>query len=250
MSQAMRDAVRLHREPDPPRAPAPGPGGRGPPGGGGRGPQRSEPAIRAPWPALALAGLLPLAFALQQVGGDPAALADRFGFHPAALRTGGWTGLFTALFVHTGWMHVLLNALAALAFGAPVARRFGTAAAGAAAFGLFFMLCGVTASLGFALWPGAERAVLVGASGGVAGLMGAASRMAPPATGRLAPFLSSPVLTMAGAWLAVNLLFALTGMGMGSGSAPVAWQAHLVGYAAGLVLIAPALRLARGRRAG
>ena len=246
----MRDRLRLLREPGPSgdgfgrgNAPRPEPGG-------GFGPPRGrEPALRAPWPALALALALPLAYAAQVVGGDPAAAAERFGFRPGLLSQGGWTGLVTALFVHASWTHVIFNGLAALAFGAPVARRFGVGGAGPAAFAMFFLGCGVLGSLGFALWPGGSGAVLVGASGGVAGLMGAASRMMPPAGGRLAPFSSPPVLAMAGAWVAVNLVFAVTGLDLGSGGAPLAWQAHLAGYAAGLLLVAPALRLAGGRPA-
>lgn len=243
----MRKPAFSHREPDG-RSGVPDPWGAGGSGGstgGGRPP--SEPAIRAPWPALLLAGLLPAIYALQRVSGDPFAVADRLGFHPSLLKEGVWTGLLTAMFVHAGWMHALLNAVWALAFGAPVARRFGAGALSAAAFALFFVVCGVAGSLGFAAFHLDDASTLVGASGGVAGLMGAASRMIPPHDGRLAPLTSRPVLTMAGAWIAVNLLFAVIGLSLGGGGAPVAWQAHLFGYAAGLFLIAPALATARPR---
>lgn len=234
----------MHREPDPPqRPPSPWPEGGGRQRSDGPGPR--EPAIRAPWPALLVAASAPLGYALQHLGGDPLAAAARFGFRPALLDHGGWTGLLTSLFVHGGWAHALLNALAALAFGAPVARRFGATAAGAAAFAVFFVLCGVLGSLGFALWPGRADTVLAGASGGVAGLMGASSRMLVPPGARLAPLLSRPVATMAAAWLVTNLALALVGLDVATAGAPVAWQAHLAGYAAGLLLIGPALRLFR-----
>lgn len=185
------------------------------------------------------------AYALQVATGDPLSAADRFGFHPGRLEAGEWTGMVTSLFVHAGWAHVLLNALAALAFGAPVARRFGLRGAGPAAFLVFFVLCGVAGSLGFAALERGRDAVLVGASGGIAGLMAAASRMVPPQGERLAPLLSTPVVAMAGSWILVNAVFALTGLGAGPVEAPLAWQAHLGGYAAGLLLIAPVLALAR-----
>ena len=249
----MRPAPSAFRETDPAdrgAEPWRTPGG-GPGEGPGPRPPAHEPAFKAPWPALAMALLLVAVYGLQVATGDPMAAADRFGFRPQGLaQQGGWTGLLTALFVHAGWTHVLLNALAALAFGAPVARRFGVKGAGPAAFLVFFVLCGLAGSLGFAAWPGARDAVLVGASGAIAGLMGAASRMVPPHHGPLARFTSPPVLTMAGAWLAVNLLFAVTGLGMATAGAPMAWQAHLAGYAAGLVLIGPALALARPARPG
>ncbi len=241
----LRETDPRDRGPDPWRAPGGGArrGSSPPPGG-------REPAIRAPWPALALAGLLVVAWLAQVASGDPLAVADRFGFRPQALAAGGWTGLFTALFVHAGWTHALLNALACLAFGAPVARRFGERGAGPAAFLVFFVLCGVIGSLGFAALSWGHEAVLVGASGGIAGLMGAASRMIPPHDGRLAPLASPPVISMAAAWLGVNLVFAVVGFSFGGGGAPLAWQAHLVGYAAGLLGVAPALALSRPSRSG
>ena len=44
---------------------------------------------------------------------------------------------------------------------------------------------------------------------------------------------------MALAWLAINLLMAMRWMDVGAGGAPIAWEAHLIGYAAGLLLIGP-----------
>ena len=228
--------------PDPWRAGPGGAPGRRPPAPAGH-----EPALRAPWPALALAAALPALYGLQVLTGAPLAAADRFGFRPGQLAGGGWTGLFTSLFVHAGWMHALFNALAALAFGAPVARRLGTRPAGAAAFLLFFVACGLAGGLGFAALERSREAVLVGASGGIAGLMGAASRMVPPAGARLLPLSSPPVLAIAGAWLAVNAVFAVVGLTIATGGAPLAWQAHVFGYAAGLLLIGPVLRFLRPR---
>jgi len=53
------------------------------------------------------------------------------------------------------------------------------------------------------------------------------------------------VIGMAVAWLVINLLYGLllVGWAPGAGGAPISWQVHLAGYAAGLFLIAPALSL-------
>jgi membrane associated rhomboid family serine protease len=204
-----------------------------------------EPAIRAPAPVLTLALLLVALFVLQGFGDDEAVLR-RFGFSPLDLADGRWSGLFTSMFVHGNWPHVILNALGALAFGAPVARLMGHGAAGGARFYSFYIICGVVAALGYAALHPGEDAVLVGASGAVAGLMGAASRLLESRRA-LAPFRSRTVVGMAAAWIVINLMMGFVGIDAISGGASIAWEAHLFGYAAGLFLIGPAARLAGWR---
>jgi membrane associated rhomboid family serine protease len=183
-------------------------------------------------------------YALQSLAGAADGVALRFGFSPADLAAGRWGGLVTALFVHAGWAHAILNAVAALAFGAPVARLLGTSAWRGLAFFAFYLVCGVIGSLGFAVLHLGSTAVLVGASGAVAGLMGAASRLVERA-GRLAPFASRTVIGMGVSWIVVNLLLAVFGFTAVSGGAPIAWEAHLFGYAAGLLAIGPVAHLLR-----
>ncbi|HTK35021.1 MAG TPA: rhomboid family intramembrane serine protease [Caulobacteraceae bacterium] len=201
-----------------------------------------EPALRAPWPAVALALSFLALYALQLATGDPQRILARFGFTPADLSAGRWTGLITALFVHGGWAHAFLNALGALAFGAPVARLFGRGAVGVLAFFGFFLLCGVASSLGYAALHWGAPYVLVGASGGVSGFMGAASRLIERRGAGLAPFSSRTVTGMALAWVVVNIVVGVVGLGGVGGGAPIAWEAHVVGYAVGLALIGPAAR--------
>jgi membrane associated rhomboid family serine protease len=68
--------------------------------------------------------------------------------------------------------------------------------------------------------------------------MGAASRLIER-RGEIAPFTNRTVIGMAGAWVLVNLVIGWVGLGGVSSGAPIAWEAHLFGYAAGLVLIGP-----------
>jgi membrane associated rhomboid family serine protease len=203
-----------------------------------------EPALRAPWPAAILALSLLCLYALQVATGDPDAIQARFGFNPVDLAAGRWGGLITALFVHGGWAHAFLNALGALAFGAPVAKLFGRGSIGAAAFFGFFLLCGAISCLGYAAVHWEMPYVLVGASGGVSGFMGAASRLIER-RGALAPFTSRTVVGMAAAWVVVNLVVGVVGLGGVSGGAPIAWEAHVAGYAAGLALVEPLAHLLR-----
>ena len=198
-----------------------------------------EPAFRAPWPAVAIPAAILVGYALQSWSGASDEIIARLGVSSASLAAGGWSGLVTALFVHVSWAHAGMNALGALAFGAPVARLFGTRPAGLAAFFGLYLGAGVLASLGFILTSpiltgSGAPVLLVGASGAVSGLMGAASRRLAPGPGGLAPFSSGPVVGMAIGWIVVNLLLAVFGLGAVAGPTPIAWQAHLVGYAVGL----------------
>lgn len=200
-------------------------------------PKLREPMFKAPWPALALSAAILLTYALQSVFLSPQ-MVEVYAFSPAGFEAGRRITLLTALFLHGGWAHALMNAGAALAFGAPVARFFGVRPLGALSFLVFYLACGVLASLGFAAFHHAEAAPMVGASGAVSGLMGATSRLLA-GRGRLGRIFSGPVLGMGGAWLAVNLLIALIGFAPGAGDAPVAWEAHIAGFVAGVLLFGP-----------
>ena len=212
---------------------------------------RDEPAFNAPWPALALTLALLGLYAWQRQQPDQEALYYRYGLIP--LEGGAPWRLLTALFVHGSWPHVLLNAVGALAFGSAISRLFGGRAAGGLAFFLFYLACGAFAGWAYLALKAGAPVVLIGASGAVSGLMGGASRLLgrDASEGRLAPFTSSTVVAMAVAWIIVNLLVAVLGFAPGAGTTPVAWEAHLAGYAAGLLLVGPfAAALRRGRSSG
>jgi len=209
--------------------------------------ERRERAINAPWPVLALVAILIGAFAVQSLVGVDA-VNDALAFSPQDLLAGRYAPLVAAIFLHGSWPHVLMNAAFALVFATPVARRMGEDIRGAGAFFVFFLACGILANVGYALLSFGNGGPAVGASGAVAGLMGAASRLLGQPVG-LAPFRSRGVIVMAVGWVVINLLYGLLLVGWmpGTEGAPIAWQVHLAGYAAGLFLIAPALALI-GRR--
>jgi len=210
---------------------------------GAEAPRQREPIFQAPWPAMTLAVFILACFGLQLwLGADRTVTA--WGFSPAGLANGKAATLVTAIFLHGGWGHVLANTAFILAFGAPVSRKMGTGPAGALAYLLFFLLCGVIGNLVFGALHPKEVEPLVGASGAGSGLMAAASLLLTPGR-RLAPLFSRPVLVMAGAFLIGNVVIAFTGWAPGAGGAQVAWEAHLGGYAAGLILFAPTLLLLR-----
>ncbi|HXC53785.1 MAG TPA: rhomboid family intramembrane serine protease [Rhizomicrobium sp.] len=214
-----------------------------------------EPFLRVPASVVVLIGLLAAAHLARVLA--PAALSDRilndYALDPIvysaqalkALGAGTPTLLqrlappVSHIFLHGSLTHLAVNCLWLLAFGPVVARRFG-----AAAFFLFFLLCGLAGAASFVALDWGQNVGAIGASGAISGLMGAAIRMMRirepylnVATLPLEPLFSRQVLLFSAVWMAVNLLTGLFGSLMtGSG---VAWQDHLGGYIAGLLLAGP-----------
>jgi membrane associated rhomboid family serine protease len=207
-----------------------------------------EPPFRGPWPVWTIAGLILLSYAVQSATMDIETAARVFGMTPAALLTGHWTPLFTDLFIHGGWAHAGMNAVGALAFGAPAARFLGLRARGAVGLFLFYILCGVLSNLGYAMLHLHSMMPLAGASGAVSGLFGAASRLIERPWA-LAPFRSRTVVGTAVSWIIVNVILGFLHYAPGIGDVQVAWEAHLAGYAAGLFLIGPFAAVFRARPA-
>ena len=212
-------------------------------------PRRREPLFNAPWTVVALVAVLLATHLLRLVTN---VAPEQFALTREDLATWNWPPLFSYMFVHGSWAHVLMNAAFSFAFGAPVARSFGVGWRGALVFYAFFLICGVLAALSYAgllsVLPGGEGWALVGASGAASGLMGAAARLIQ-GRGRIGPITGRVVVAMTLAWIAINAVLGLTGLTPGAGGAPVAWQAHIFGFAAGLLLITPASWLAKGSRA-
>jgi membrane associated rhomboid family serine protease len=225
--------------------PARGPWGSPEPEPEDRGGPVHEPFFNAPWPALLLVAVIVGGYAVQSRF-PPAVVLEPYAFSPAGLQAGQWQTLVTAVFLHGNWTHALMNAAFGLAFATPTARFFGTRGWGVVVFFLFYLTCGVLSSLGFAAlhWGGTEG--LVGASGAISGLMGAASRLIA-GQGRVGRIFSSPVMGMGAAWIVVNLLVGVLGSGWapGTGGAVVAWEAHVAGFIAGVLLIGPFAWIAR-----
>jgi membrane associated rhomboid family serine protease len=195
-----------------------------------------EPLFNAPWPAFALVVLILGSYLLQVLVGGGPALAERLGFTPRDLADGRWWTALTVMFVHGGWVHAIMNAVAALAFSPPVARLFGSRPGGVLGFFAFYLVCGLFSTLGYAAVHLHDPTVIIGASGAVSGMMGAASRLMGRG-GRPAPLFDRQVLGMAFGWTLANLLLGLTGVAPGMSGARIAWEAHIAGFFAGMVLI-------------
>ncbi len=202
-----------------------------------------EPFFNAPWPVVALVAVLVGLHAIRVVVHIQ---PDLLAFTAQDVAKGRWIGLLTYQFVHASWLHLAFNIAATLAFGAPVARLMGIGLRGATVFLLFFLVCGVLAALGYIPVAGRSDWAVVGCSGAASGLVGAATRIIQGG-GRLGPLFGRTVLSMTVGWFVINAVFGLTGLTPGAGGAPVAWQAHIAGYLAGLLLIGLFTRLAGTR---
>lgn len=173
---------------------------------------------------------------------EPAAFAG--GWFPVV-----WTSL-THAFLHSGWEHVLLNTVWLAIFATPIAQRYG-----AVPMLAIFALGAIAGAVAFAATTLPGLAVLVGASGGVAALTGAAIRFIfqPPIvevdeqTGerrllgrKLASFRevwanpSARIFSLF--WIGLNGLVPLLPLFTGE-TVQIAWQAHLGGFAAGFLLV-------------
>lgn len=196
----------------------------------------AERILNAPAVAVLVAGSMPALYLIQE------RLPDQglsLAFRPSSLWTGEWwPGLLTSMFVHGGWAHVAMNAVAALAFGPPVARLAG-GARGAVAFLLFYVACGLVATGGYGLIHPDSYDSLVGASGAVFGLMGGALRLLGRRDQRLRPLGDRRFLTPAAVIMAVNAAAGLAGLAPGMEGARIAWEAHAFGFVCGALLIGP-----------
>jgi membrane associated rhomboid family serine protease len=150
------------------------------------------------------------------------------------------------MFLHGSWTHIGVNSVWLLAFGPVAARRFGWML-----FLVFFLVCGVAGAAVHLVLNWADPNPLIGASAGISGLMAAAFRMLsfePRVTPvPLEPILSRRILLWTAIWVGVNFVAGKMGIGAGGGGDAVAWQAHLGGYAAGLLLAGMFDALARPR---
>lgn len=196
--------------------------------------ERPEPVFNAPWPALLAAASILVPTALLMKADEATILS--LALVPRDFWQGQWTGVVTMMFVHGGWLHAGMNAAFALAFGAPVARLLGQGARGGAIFCLFYLTCGILSGVGYAMLHPDAAGPVVGASGAVSGLMGASARIMD-GRGGVGPMFGPQVLSLGLGWLIVNLVMAVAGGLLTFGAGAVAWEAHLVGFAVGVLLI-------------
>ena len=144
--------------------------------------------------------------------------------------------VFTSMFLHGGWMHLIGNMLYLWIFGDNVEDSMGHGR-----FVLFYLLCGVAAVFAQSLPDTASQVPMIGASGAISGVLGAYLLLYPHARvlvliplGFFTQIVRLPAGIVLGLWFALQLLSSLA---TPPGGAGVAFGAHIGGFIAGLALI-------------
>ncbi len=149
----------------------------------------------------------------------------------------GFGTLFTSMFLHGGWMHLIGNMLYLWIFGNNVEDAMGHVK-----FIVFYLTCGVIAALSHALTDPSSAMPMVGASGAISGVLGAYLLLYPHARvlvliplGVLTRMVYVPASVVLGLWFVLQILSG--GMSLGREGGGVAFFAHIGGFLAGMALI-------------
>jgi len=168
-------------------------------------------------------------------------LVETWGLTPyrlAGLEPLAFVTVFTSMFLHSGVAHLLGNMLYLWIFGDNI-----EAAMGSARFIVFYLLCGLGATLGQVLVAPTSTIPMVGASGAISGIMGGYLLLYPRAEVETLVFLGYfirlirlPTTVVLGSWIVMQLFSGVLSLGM-QAAGGVAWFAHIGGFAAGIVLV-------------
>ncbi|HZD55773.1 MAG TPA: rhomboid family intramembrane serine protease [Anaerolineales bacterium] len=156
--------------------------------------------------------------------------------HPASLVT-----LFTNMFLHGGWFHIISNMWVLYIFGDNVEDRMGSGR-----YLVFYLLGGLAANLLQLFFAQGSSVPTIGASGAIAGVLGGyfllfpRSRVITLILLFIFPwFVEIPAVIFLGFWFVSQLFSGLTSLGAVSGAqmGGIAWWAHVGGFVFGLLLV-------------
>ena len=183
----------------------------------------------------ALIALNVLFFFVEMSGGD--AFIDKWAFVPSrflANPAGDFLTLFTSMFMHAGWLHLGGNMLYLWIFGDNVEDRFGHGQ-----FTIFYLLCGLAATFAQLMFSLGSNVPNLGASGAIAGVLGAYILMFPQGSVRVLQgqrVIPMPALIVIGFWFVLQLFSGIGSITAAGDTGGVAYMAHIGGFIAGFVL--------------
>ncbi|MCC5987623.1 MAG: rhomboid family intramembrane serine protease [Pararhodobacter sp.] len=196
--------------------------------------------ITRPWVNYALIALCVIIFfaqpAFQFYGFTPADL-QRVAFAPEVGQPGGGMvalQMVSYIFLHADILHLAGNMLALWVFGNNIEDSMGHAR-----YALFFLLCGIAGALAEGLFSAVPDVPVVGASGAIAGVMGAYLLLHPRARVLVLVAFRFPLLVPASAFVGLAVFVDLTSAIFPDPDSDllIAWWAHLGGFSAGALLI-------------
>jgi membrane associated rhomboid family serine protease len=142
--------------------------------------------------------------------------------------------VFTSMFMHAGWMHLLGNMLYLWIFGDNVEDQMGHTK-----FLVFYLLCGVAATLAQVMVSSTSSIPNLGASGAIAGVLGSYIILFPQGRIRVlmrGGTMAVPALVVIGMWIVLQLISGVGTITQSSQAGGVAYMAHIGGFVAGLAL--------------
>jgi len=203
------------------------------------------PSRHVPWVTWTLIGLNALVF-LQEVTlpqSQLERLVQLLALVPVELLSDPWRHwptLITSMFLHGGWLHIIGNMWTLYLFGDNVEDRMGPAR-----YLIFYLLCGVAAGLAHTLTTPDSAIPTLGASGAVAGVLGAYVLLYPRA--RIVTlfvliifplFVELPAVVFIGVWFLTQLYSGTLALLLPVDSfGGVAWWAHVGGFIVGMLLL-------------
>ena len=171
-----------------------------------------------------------------QYGLVPCALTGQCLPIPGALPP--WLTLFTAMFMHGGWLHIGSNMLYLWIFGNNIEDAMGSLG-----YTVFYFVCGLGASFAQIATDTGSTIVNIGASGAIAGILGAYLVLFPGARvdtvvifGWFVRIVALPAALVLGSWFVIQVFSGVASLGAES-MGGVAFFAHIGGFVAGLLLV-------------
>jgi membrane associated rhomboid family serine protease len=142
--------------------------------------------------------------------------------------------IFTSMFMHAGWMHLLGNMLFLWIFGDNVEDRLGPAK-----FLIFYLVCGIVATLAQVAVSAESSIPNLGASGAISGVLGGYLVLFPK--GRVKVLMRGgvvalPAMVVIGLWIVLQLISGIGSFTQSPQTGGVAYMAHIGGFVAGLAL--------------
>ncbi len=183
----------------------------------------------------ALIALNVVFFLVELSGGD--AFIEKWAFVPSrflANPLGDFLTLFTAMFMHAGWVHLGGNMLYLWIFGDNVEDRFGHIK-----FIIFYLFCGLAATFAQLAFNTSSNIPNLGASGAIAGVLAAYLVLFPQGKVKVLQgqrVIQVPALIVIGLWIVLQFFSGIGSIASTAETGGVAYMAHIGGFIAGFVL--------------